>query len=106
MKGTTKTGFEFDVDPQKLDDWEILDQLSEMEDGNMLYAPKFVKKVLGKEAGYTLDVCAQKGHVFHSFLQCCLGSMPHARSLDIDSDEVLLRETSSQSDSVFTTSTT
>mgnify|MGYP006874784223 CR=1 FL=1 len=31
MKGTTKTGFEFDVDPQKLDDWEILDQLSEME---------------------------------------------------------------------------
>ena len=54
MKGTTKTGFEFDVDPQKLDDWEILDQLSEMEDGNMLYAPKFVKKVLGKEAGKAL----------------------------------------------------
>lgn len=54
MKGITETGFEFDVDVQALDDWEVLDQLSEMSDGNMLFAPKFVKKILGKEQGKAL----------------------------------------------------
>lgn len=64
MKGTTKTGFEFNVDVKALDDWEILEQLSEMEDGNMLYAPRFVKKVLGKDQGKALvEHCKEGEHV-------------------------------------------
>lgn len=54
VKGTTGTGFDFEIDETLLDDWAILEQLSEMEDGNLLYAPKFVKSVLGKEQGKAL----------------------------------------------------
>ena len=61
MKSKTESGFEFEIDANKLDDWEILDQLSEMNDGNMLYAPKFVKKVLGEEQGKKLvEHCREK----------------------------------------------
>lgn len=57
-KGKTKSGFEFDVDPVVFNDWDVLDYLSEMSDGNDLIAPKFVKKVLGKEQGKALvDHC-------------------------------------------------
>lgn len=64
MKGITETGFEFEVDVQALDDWEVLEQLSEMEEGNMLYAPRFVKKILGKEQGKALiEHCRVDGRV-------------------------------------------
>lgn len=49
MEVITKSGFTCEVDPKKLDDWEILDMLSDLESGNMLTAPRFVKKVLGPE---------------------------------------------------------
>lgn len=62
MKGITKTGFEFEITVEALDDWEILDQLSEMADGNMLYAPKFIKKVLGAEQAKALVAhCSENG---------------------------------------------
>lgn len=64
MKGITETGFEFEVDVQALDDWEVLEQLAEMEEGNLLYAPRFAKKILGKEQGKALvEHCRENGRV-------------------------------------------
>ena len=45
----TKTGFECDIDEDRLDDWEVLDQISGMEDGDLLQAPRLLKKLLSKE---------------------------------------------------------
>ena len=49
MKGKTKTDFEWEVNPERLDSWDVLEQLSEMSDGNLLVAPKFLNSVLGPE---------------------------------------------------------
>ena len=62
MIGITKSGFEFEADAQTLDDWDILEQLSEMSEGNMLAAPKFLNKFLGKEQGKALVAhCREDG---------------------------------------------
>lgn len=63
MKGITKSGFEWDIDVQKLDDWEILEQLSDMEEGNMLSAPKFLKKLLGGHSKELVEHCRQEDGV-------------------------------------------
>lgn len=57
MRGVTKSGFEWDVNAERLDDWEILEILSDMEDGKMLAAPKLLKKVLGDKSRDLLDHC-------------------------------------------------
>lgn len=62
MKGITKTGFEFEAEAQTLDDWDILEQLSAMSDGNMMVAPKFLKKFLGDKQGKELvNHCRENG---------------------------------------------
>ena len=61
MKGITKTGFEFEIDPKVLDDWDILDLLGELQSGNLLVAPKFVRAILGdEEAKKLIDHCRTK----------------------------------------------
>lgn len=46
-KGVTKSGFEYQVDAQLLNDMELLDDISEMEN-NFLNLSKVVRKVLGE----------------------------------------------------------
>lgn len=46
--GKTSTGFEFEIDEQKLDDMEFLDALAEV-DENSLALSKIIKIMLGDE---------------------------------------------------------
>lgn len=51
MKGKTKTGFEAEVDDKVIDNWEIVELMSEADDGNPGALIKGMKAVLG-EKGY------------------------------------------------------
>lgn len=48
MKGTTKSGFEFEIQPEKLNDYELLELIAEV-DGNPLLLPKLVNRLLGED---------------------------------------------------------
>ena len=48
VKGKTSTGFEFEIDEQKLDDMEFMDALAEV-DENPLKFSKVMKMMLGEE---------------------------------------------------------
>ncbi|MBE6120078.1 MAG: hypothetical protein E7189_06540 [Erysipelotrichaceae bacterium] len=49
MKGTLKNGFEFDIPDNRLDNMELVDALSEVEDNNPLAITKVANLMLGKE---------------------------------------------------------
>jgi len=48
LKGTTESGFRFEVEDETLNDYELFELISEV-DGNPLLLPKLVKKLLGDE---------------------------------------------------------
>lgn len=48
MKGKTSTGFEFDIEDERLDDMELVDIMAEIEE-NPLLMPKLCKMLLGEE---------------------------------------------------------
>ena len=48
IKGKTKTGFEFTIDPEVFNDWEILETLYDIDEGNSQLAVKVARKILGK----------------------------------------------------------
>lgn len=48
MKGKTSTGFEFDIEYERLDDMELVDIMAEI-DENPLLMPKLCKMLLGEE---------------------------------------------------------
>ena len=48
MKGKTSTGFEFDIEDERLDDMELVDIMEEI-DENPLLMPKLCKMLLGEE---------------------------------------------------------
>lgn len=48
FKGKTSSGFEYTLDPERLDDYRLLELLSEAKD-NLLKLPSFVEKILGAE---------------------------------------------------------
>lgn len=48
MKGTTKTGFEYEFDETIFDDIEFVELLAEADSNGMLI-PKFTERMLGKE---------------------------------------------------------
>ena len=48
MKGKTSTGFEFDIEDERLDDMELVDIMAEI-DENPLLMPKLCKMFLGEE---------------------------------------------------------
>jgi hypothetical protein len=48
VKGTTKTGFEFEYDEQRLDDMEFI-EVAAAADENVTVLPKLLDMVLGKE---------------------------------------------------------
>lgn len=48
ISGRTKSGFEFEIDPDLLDDMEFIDLLAEANDNGLLL-PKVLEFILGKE---------------------------------------------------------
>lgn len=48
MRGTTESGFEYEVQEEKLNDYELFELISEV-DENPLLLPKLVIKLLGAE---------------------------------------------------------
>lgn len=48
MKGKTSTGFEFDIEDERLDDMELVDIMAEI-DENPLLMSKLCKMLLGEE---------------------------------------------------------
>lgn len=49
MKSVTKSGFEFEIDDECLDDYELLEDLCEIDNGNNAKIVEVVSKILGKE---------------------------------------------------------
>lgn len=49
IKGTTSTGFNFEVEDERLDDYELLEVLSDIDDGEYSKVTKMVNLLLGKE---------------------------------------------------------
>ena len=58
-----------------------------------------------EEAVDKLDACAQKAHVWKAFAKRCLSTVPHARSFDVNADEVLVGITAGKTHRVFTAAT-
>ena len=67
--------------------------------------PNFTHFAFGKEAVNDFDVCTEKSHILQSFIQGISSTGPHAGTLDIDSDEVLVGVHASQAHGVFAAST-
>ena len=65
MKGTTTTGFNFDVDEEIRDDMELLEGLIAIDGGDIQELPKVLVSILGKEQKDALyDHCrTKKGRV-------------------------------------------
>lgn len=54
----TSTGFEFEIVDGAFDDWELIELIAEVSDGNGLKVPAVLKKLLGSE-----QAAALKEHV-------------------------------------------
>ena len=63
--------------------------------------PDFGHLARRKEAVDKLDVRAQEGHVGHALAQRLGGTGPHARALDVDAYEVLVRKKPAQPHGIF-----
>lgn len=65
MKGTTSTGFSFDIDEDVKDDMELLEALCAVDGGDVQALPTVLVSVLGKEQKKALyDHCrTEKGRV-------------------------------------------
>lgn len=49
IKGTTESGFEFEIDRNALDDYELIEMISQLDDGNTKNLPIIYEKILGTE---------------------------------------------------------
>lgn len=49
LKGISASGFEFEIDEEVLDDWEMLELLQEIDDGSVGKIAKAIVLLLGKE---------------------------------------------------------
>lgn len=48
IKGKLENGFKFEIDPNNLDDYELVEMLADLEEKPLL-TPKVVAKILGEE---------------------------------------------------------
>ncbi|MER0122429.1 hypothetical protein ABPH35_02305 [Streptococcus sp. ZJ93] len=53
LKGTTGTGFSFEISEERLDNYELLEVMAEVDDNPLLYS-KVVKLLLGDEQAKNL----------------------------------------------------
>ena len=49
MKGKTTSGFEYELDESALDDYELLEDLCELDEGNISKTISVLNRILGKE---------------------------------------------------------
>ena len=49
MKGKTSSGFEYELDEAALDDYELLEDLCEMDEGDMTKTISVLNRLLGTE---------------------------------------------------------
>lgn len=49
MKGKTTSGFEFELQQEALEDYELLEALHQMDKGNFLAIPEVATRLLGEE---------------------------------------------------------
>ncbi len=49
LKGTTESGFEYEISDETLDDYELLEELAKIDSGNMGNLPGVVEDILGTE---------------------------------------------------------
>lgn len=49
LKGISASGFEFEIDEEVLDDWEMIELLQEIDDGSVGKIAKAIVFLLGKE---------------------------------------------------------
>ncbi len=61
IKGVTKSGFKYQIDEKILDDYEVLEALSEV-DENPLKLPKAVKMILGNRQTENLKKYIKKNY--------------------------------------------
>lgn len=49
IKGTTSTGFEYEIKDESLDDWELFEAFSDVENDNPLAVIEIAKRLFGDE---------------------------------------------------------
>lgn len=49
LNGKTESGFMFEIDERNLDDWELLELLEKIDDGDLTFLTKAMVFLLGKE---------------------------------------------------------
>lgn len=49
MKGKTSTGFEFSLEDEAMDDYELLEVVSKIDTGDYTLVPSMIEMLLGKE---------------------------------------------------------
>lgn len=49
INGTTKSGFYYEISDDQLDDYELLETICEVDNGNNVLIPKVAELVLGKK---------------------------------------------------------
>ena len=49
IKGITKSGFAFEIEDDVLDDYELLEIITNVDSGDLRLVPKMVDKLLGEE---------------------------------------------------------
>lgn len=54
--GTTSTGFQYNIDKRRLENYEVVESLAELED-NPLILPKIVKLILGDNVNALKEHC-------------------------------------------------
>lgn len=60
----TSSGFEFEINPDAFDDWELIELLAEVGDGNLLKVPAVLNRLLGAESAKALkEHCRVDGKV-------------------------------------------
>ena len=60
----TSTGFEFEIVPDAFDDWELIELLAEVGDGNLLKVPAVLNRLIGAESAKALkEHCRVDGRV-------------------------------------------
>lgn len=73
FEGVTSTGFRYHVDKGVIDDMELIDLLSELEDGSIGALPKVLLKILGKK---------QKEELYKHCLDKKTGRIPSSKVMN------------------------
>ena len=60
----TSSGFEYELIPDAFDDWELIELLAEVGDGNLLKVPAVLNRIIGAESVKALkEHCRVDGRV-------------------------------------------